>query len=161
MINVSEDTIILTREGYDRVKTEMHHLSAVERPEVRKRLGEAKQSPEDFDTSEYENAKMDQAIVEGRIAELEDILRRARVLSDDEISDKEVSLGSTVRLKDLDAGDAWEVRLVSSFEADPSENRISVDSPLGEALLGHRAKQDVQFRAPAGTVRYRIMRITK
>jgi transcription elongation factor GreA len=154
-----DEEIILTQEGHDRICAELQHLSTVERPEVRKRLSEAKQSAEDFDTSEYENAKMDQAIIESRIGELEDVVRRATILKPDDIPTKEVGLGSIVRLKDRDVEDVWEVRIVSSFEADPNENRISIESPLGRALLGQKARADVEVKAPAGMVKYRVLKI--
>jgi len=158
---VADDGIILTQEGFNRVKAELHHLTAVERPEVRKRLSEAKQSAEDFDTSEYENAKMDQAILESRISELEDIVRRSTILDPNDIPVKEVGLGSIVRLKDLKTDEAWEFRLVGSYEADPAEDRISVESPVGRAVLGHKVRQDVEVHPPAGVTQYRILKITK
>ncbi|MBD3174043.1 MAG: transcription elongation factor GreA [Armatimonadia bacterium] len=158
---MAEDRIVLTPEGYDRIKQELHHLSAVERPEVRRRLGEAKQSAEDFDTSEYETAKMDQALVESRISELEDVIRRARVLEPDEIPTKEVGLGSVVKLKDLETGDTWEVRVVSSFESDPNEDRISIESPLGQAMLGKKQRSEVEVQAPGGVIKHRIMKISR
>lgn len=156
-----EDQIVLTPEGYERTKRELHHLTTVERPETRRRLGEAKQSAEDFDTSEYENAKMDQALVEGRISELEEVIRRARVLDPEEIPTKVVGLGSVVRLKNLDTNETWDVRVVSSFEADPNENRISIESPLGQAILGKKPRTEVEVRAPGGVIKYRIVRITR
>lgn len=155
------DVVVLTREGYERTKAELHHLSTVERPEVRDRLSEAKQSAEDFDTSEYETAKMDQAIIEARIAELEDIIRRARILSPDEIPTKEVGLGSVVRLKDNETGEVWEFRLVGSFEADPEEDRVSVESPIGTAILGRKVRQSVDVITPDGKVTYKILKISK
>ncbi len=158
---MADDGIILTQEGYNRVKAELHNLTSVGRPEVRQRLSEAKQSAEDFDTSEYENAKMDQAILESRIAELEDIVRRSTILDPNDISDKEVGLGSIVRLKDLQTDEAWEFRLVGSYEADPAEDRISVESPVGQAVLGHKVRQDVEVHTPAGVTQYRILRIAK
>ncbi len=158
---MADDGIILTQEGFNRVKAELHHLTAVERPEVRKRLSEAKQSAEDFDTSEYENAKMDQAILESRISELEDIVRRSTILDPNDIPVKEVGLGSIVRLKDLKTDEAWEFRLVGSYEADPAEDRISVESPVGRAVLGHKVRQDVEVHPPAGVTQYRILKITK
>jgi transcription elongation factor GreA len=158
---LADDEIILTPEGRDRIKRELHQLTAVERPEVRTRLSEAKQSAEDFDTSEYENAKMDQAILESRIAELESIIRRARILSMDEIPTDEVGLGSVVKLKDLDSDESWEFRLVGSYEADPEEGRISIESPLGSSLVGHKLRQNLEVKTPGGVRHYRVLRIGK
>jgi len=158
-----DDQIVLTPEGYQRIRDELHHLTAVERPEMRRRLGEAKQSAvsEDSDTSEYETAKMDQALVEGRIRELEDVIRRARVLEPDEIPANVVGLGSIVRVKDLETNETWDVRVVSSFEADPNEDRISIESPLGQAMLGKKQRTEVEVRAPGGVMKYRIVRISR
>jgi len=130
---------------------------------MRRRLGEAKQSAvsEDSDTSEYETAKMDQALVEGRIRELEDVIRRARVLEPDEIPANVVGLGSIVRVKDLETNETWDVRVVSSFEADPNEDRISIESPLGQAMLGKKQRTEVEVRAPGGVMKYRIVRISR
>lgn len=161
MNRLPDDDIILTQEGHERIKRELHQLSVVERPEVRKRLSEAKQSAEDFDTSEYENAKMDQAILESRIAELESIVRRARILDPSEIPTDEVGLGSIVRLKDLDSDENWEFRLVGSFEADPEEQRISVSSPLGSSLVGRKLRQSVEVRTPGGIRHYKVLKIGK
>jgi transcription elongation factor GreA len=158
---LADDDVVLTTEGRDRIKRELHQLTAVERPEVRKRLSEAKQSAEDFDTSEYENAKMDQAILESRIAELDSIIRRARILDPAEIPTDEIGLGSIVRLKDLDSGETWEFRLVGSYEADPEEERISIESPLGATLVGHKLRQTLEVHTPGGVRHYKVLKIGK
>lgn len=160
-MEVADDEIVLTREGHQKLQDEISHLTTVERPEVNARLRETRQSAEDFDTSEYENAKMDQALVEGRIHELKQILLRSSILDETDIPTSHVGLGSKVRLKKADGRESWEVRIVSPVEADPFSNKISTESPLGSALLGHKPRETVEVRAPAGIARYKILKISK
>lgn len=155
------DEILLTREGHDRLQKELLHLTGVERPEASARVREAKRSAEDFDTSEYENAKMDQAVVEGRILELQSILRRSSTIAEDDIPTKHVGVGSRVRVIDQDSGEAWELQIVGPIEADPSEDRISFESPVGRALMGKKIRDTIEVVAPAGRIHYKVTKIRR
>lgn len=159
--SLSEQKIVLTAEGYARMERELEHLSKVERKAVADRIREAKDFGELTENAEYEDAKSEQAIIEGRILELRQVLSQAVILRDEDISTEHVSIGSYVRVRDLDTGEAWEFRLVSPFEADPDEDRLSHESPIGEAVLGHKVGEVVEANIPAGRVRYEILDIRK
>lgn len=160
-VTLNGQEIVLTAEGYARIEKELEHLSRVERKAVADRIREAKDFGELTENAEYEDAKSEQALIEGRILELRQILSQAVILKDEDISTEHVSIGSYVRVRDLDTGEEWEFRLVSPFEADPDEDRISHESPIGEALLGHKVGEVVEANIPAGKVRYQILQIRK
>lgn len=153
--------IVLTAEGYARIEKELEHLSRVERKAVADRIREAKDFGELTENAEYEEAKSEQALIEGRLLELRQILSNAVILREEDISTDHVGIGSYVRVRDLDTGEEWEFRMVSPFEADPDEDRISHESPIGEALMGHRVGDVVEVDIPAGKVRYQILDIHK
>lgn len=153
--------IVLTAEGYERIEKELEHLSRVERKAVADRIREAKDFGELTENAEYEDAKTEQAVIEGRILELRQILSHAVILNEDEISTDEVGIGCYVRVRDMDTGEEWEFRMVSPYEADPDEDRISNESPIGEALIGHKVGDVVEANIPAGKVRYQILDIHK
>src|SRR2546423_14035391 len=121
----TEFNIVLTPEGHDRIEKELEHLRTVERAEVADRIRDAKQFGEFSENAEYEEAKNQQAFVEGRIQELRHILQIAHVLQPEDIPTGTVGLGSRVTVKDLDEGDKWEFTLVGSVESDPDKDRIS------------------------------------
>jgi len=158
---VASDEIKLTHEGKERLEGELLRLTTADRPDASARVREAKRSAEDFDTSEYENAKMDQAIIEGRIEEIRNILRRSVTLKDADIPTKYIGIGSCVRVRDLDLDEKWALRIVDPVEADPSEDRISYEAPIGEALMGRKARETVEVQVPDGKIRYRITSIFK
>lgn len=153
--------IILTAEGFARLEKELEHLSKVERKAVADRIREAKDFGELTENAEYEDAKSEQALVEGRILELRQILSQAVILKEEDIPTEQVGIGSYVRVRDMDTGDEWEFRMVSPFEANPDEDRLSNETPIGEALLGHKVGDLVEANIPAGKVRYQILDIRK
>ncbi|MCS6950008.1 MAG: transcription elongation factor GreA [bacterium] len=158
---VNAQEIVLTAEGYARIEKELEHLSRVERKAVADRIREAKDFGELTENAEYEEAKSEQALIEGRLLELRQILSHAVILREEDISTDHVGIGSYVRVRDLDTGEEWEFRMVSPFEADPDEDRISHESPIGEALMGHKVGDVVEVNIPAGKVRYQILDIHK
>ncbi|HOS94261.1 MAG TPA: transcription elongation factor GreA [Armatimonadota bacterium] len=158
---MDNDEIVITKEGSERLQAELRRLTTIDRPEATARVREAKRSAEDFDTSEYENAKMDQAIIEGRIEEIRSILRRSVVLRDEDIPTDVVGIGSHVRVKDLDLDESWDLRIVGPIEADPSEDRISYESPVGSALMGKKVRDTIEVKVPDGTIKYKITKISK
>jgi transcription elongation factor GreA len=160
-VSLDGQEIVLTAEGYARLEGELEHLSKVERKAVADRIREAKDFGELTENAEYEDAKSEQAIIEGRILELRQVLSQAVILREEDIPTDYVGIGSFVRVRDMDTGEEWEFRMVSPFEADPDEDRISHESPIGGALLGHEVGEVVEANIPAGKVRYQILEIRK
>ncbi|MDR5696809.1 MAG: transcription elongation factor GreA, partial [Armatimonadota bacterium] len=128
------------------------------RREVADRIRQAKAFGDLSENSEYEDAKNEQAFVEGRILTLENLIRNAKLISANGPTDQ-VAIGVRVRLRELDTGEEFEYQIVGSAEADPANDRISNESPVGQALLGRRVGEVVEVIAPAGAVRYEIVRV--
>src|SRR5512143_985947 len=138
----------LTRQGYQKLQEELEYLRTVKRQEVANRLHEAMEGGELIEDAEYEAAKNEQAFVEGRIQELQDLLANARVIEQTSKSDT-VQVGSKVTISE-DGGTPEIYMIVGPAEASPRDGRISNESPLGRALMGHRASDKVRVDAPAG-----------
>jgi len=153
-------TTFLTKEGYQKLADELEYLRTTKRLEVANRLHEAMEGGELIENAEYEAAKNEQAFVEGRIQELEMILASARVI--DEKGKKEkgdlVQVGSTVTIKE-DGSSPEKYTIVGAAEANPREGKISNESPIGKAILNHRAGDDVNVEAPAGTFKVKIVKV--
>jgi transcription elongation factor GreA len=154
------EEIVLTPAGFTELNDEYTRLRTVERREVAERIRDAITYGELTENSEYEDAKNQQAFLEGRIEDLRHILQAARIIEDDEIPVDEVGLGSIVSVIE-ETGDDWEITIVSPFEADPSRDKISDESPLGESLFGKKVGDAVVVRAPAGAQTYKIKSIRK
>jgi len=147
----------LTKEGYERLQKELDYLRTVKRQEVAQRLHEALEGGELIENAEYEAAKNEQAFVEGRIQELEILLASARII--EERTDKEtVQLGAKVTIQE-EGYEPETYILVGAAEANPSEGRISNESPIGKAILNHRVGDVVTVEAPAGTYKVKILKI--
>ena len=152
--------VILTPEGYKKLKAEIEHLSTEKRREVAERIRVARQFGDIAENAEYDDAKNDQMLLEHRIARLEEQLRNARVIEKKEISSDMVSVGSTVRLRDVDAKQTVEYRIVGSAEANPSLNKLSNESPVGRAIMGHKKGETVEVATPRGArLKYKILEI--
>ena len=156
---MAEQEIILTMEGLKRLEGELEYLRTIRRQQVAERIKQAIEFGDISENSEYEEAKNEQAFIEGRIITLEKKLRQAKVLDQGEISTEVVSIGSYVRLRDLETAEEVEYEIVGSMEADPARNRISNLSPVGKALLGQKVGAIVEVNAPAGVLRYQILSI--
>lgn len=156
---MAEKQIILTPEGLKKIEQKLDHLKSVRRREVAERIKQAIEFGDISENSEYEDAKNEQAFIEGEILTLEKMLRNARLIDEDEISADVVTIGSTVVLKDLEMNDELEYTIVGSAEADPTELRISNESPVGEAILGRKVGSVVEVHVPAGTLKYEILDI--
>ena len=128
--------IVLTIDGLNKLEKELEYLKTVRRREVAQRIKQAIEFGDITDNSEYEDAKNEQGFIEGRILTIEKMLRNARVLNDNDVQTDQVGLGSRVLLKDLESGEKLNYTIVSSAEADPAEDKISNESPVGQALLG-------------------------
>ena len=152
----------LTPDGYQALQQELEHLTMVKRPEIADRIRES-QTHGEFaeDNSELDEVKFEQAMVEGRIAELKTIFGNAHILEMDQVPTDHVGLGSKVTVDDLDFGDKFDIRIVTSVEADPTKDLVSNESPLGMALLGHKKGETVKFQAPDGVKSYKINKIAR
>jgi transcription elongation factor GreA len=151
--------IILTPEGHARLKEEIEELSTVKRREVAERIKQAREFGDIAENSEYDDAKNEQAMLEHRIAMLEERLKAARVIAADEITTDVVSVGTIVRLRDIDAKETIEYAIVGSAEANPAEHKLSNESPVGKAILGRKKGETVEVAAPRGSLKYKIMDI--
>jgi len=156
-----EKEIILTEMGKRKIEEELEHLEKVHRKEVADRIRESKQFGEFSENSEYEDAKMEQAFVEGRIIELKRILQNAAIVESSEVDTERAGVGTIVRLRDMALKEEWEVTLVGSVEADPDRDMISNESPLGEALVGARVGDVVTVRTPNGLYQYEVVEIRR
>ncbi len=156
-----EDDIVLTEQGMRKLQEELEYLKNVKRWEVAKRLEQARSFGDIMENSEYDDAKHEQAFVQGRIVEIEHILDNARIIREEEIDLSEVTIGSMVIIEDVERGEEMQLRLVSAAEARGNRGCISDQSPVGRAILGHKAGEVVEVQVPSGTVQYRIRRIER
>ncbi|NMA68442.1 MAG: transcription elongation factor GreA [Desulfitobacterium sp.] len=155
---MAEKEVILTLEGLKKLEEELEMLKTVKRREVAERIKQAIEFGDISENSEYDDAKNEQAFIEGRIITLEKMLRNARVI-DDSAGSEVVSLGSTIVLKDKEFGDEEEYTIVGTAEADPTSNKISNESPVGKAVLGHEKGDVVEVEVPAGILQFEIVDI--
>jgi transcription elongation factor GreA len=151
--------VILTPEGYKKLTQEIEYLSTEKRREVADRIRTAREFGDIAENAEYDDAKNEQALLEHRIATLEERMRNARVIEKKDIAKDVVSVGSKVRLRDLDAKQTVEYRIVGSAEADPAENKLSNESPVGKAILGKKKGETVEVFAPRGSMKFKILEI--
>jgi transcription elongation factor GreA len=151
--------VILTPEGLEKLKAEIEHLQTAKRREVAERIKEAREFGDISENSEYDDAKNEQAMLEARIASLEDKLRAATVIDASELDSEVVRVGSLVNVKDEGSGKSLKYTIVGSTEADPGDNRLSNESPVGKALVGHKRNDVVKVQLPNG--KYRELKITK
>lgn len=151
--------VILTREGYEKLRSEIEYLQTEKRREIAERIRIAREFGDISENAEYDDAKNEQAMLEHRIATLEERLLEARVVAEDEVSTDVVSIGSTVRLKDVEANQTVEYHIVGSAEANPAERKLSNESPVGRAIMGHKKGETVEVAAPRGTLKFKILEI--
>jgi transcription elongation factor GreA len=151
--------VILTPEGYEKLKSEIDHLQTTKRREVAERIRIAREFGDIAENAEYDHAKNEQMLLEHRIATLEERLRDARVIDKKDIAKDVVSVGSHVKLRDVDAKKTFEYRIVGSAEANPSENKLSNESPVGKAIIGKKKGETVEVTAPRGTLKFKILEI--
>jgi transcription elongation factor GreA len=151
--------VILTPEGYEKLKSEIDFLRNEKRREIAERIRVAREFGDIAENAEYDDAKNEQALLEHRIALLEERLLNARVIEADEVSTDVVSIGSRVKLKDIDADETVEYHIVGSAEADPGANKLSNESPVGKAIIGHKKGETVEVSAPRGSLKFKILDI--
>lgn len=156
-----EKEVILTKEGYNKLIEELNYLETKRRKEVAQRIKESIEFGDLSENSEYDDAKNEQAFVEGRIIQINDMLSMAKVIEDNGHKSSKIAIGSRVVLLDVESGDEEEYQIVGSFEADPTNHKISNESPVGRAIMGRRAGETVQVRVPEGFLEYKIVEIKK
>ncbi len=156
-----EDEILLSPEGYQKLDDELRHLRTVKRREVAERIKIARQFGDLSENAEYDDAKNQQAFVEGRIMTVEKLLRLAVVVDGSDIDPTEVNIGSAVTVRDENTGDQYRYTIVGSPEADPAANRISYLSPVGKSLFGKQAGSRVAVKLPRGMVHYEILSVER
>lgn len=153
--------VILTYEGVKKVEDELEYLKTVKRKEVTQKIKTALSFGDLSENSEYDEAKNEQAFVEGRIATLENMLKNAKIIDDDDIKTDVVSVGAVIKVKDLDYGDEMEFTIVGSAEADPSVMKISNEAPIGRGLLGKKVGEKVEIQVPDGKCTYEVIEIRR
>lgn len=148
----------ITTEGLGKLKEEITRLITVERKNIAARIQEAKELGDLSENAEYSAAKDEQAFLEMRIAELENVIKNAVIINGNGLSNNQISVGSTVKFED-GLGNIKEYQLVGCHEANPTMGKISNESPIGRAFLGKKKGETVEFQAPKGIVKYKILSI--
>ena len=153
--------VILTPEGYENLKQELDVLRTDRRREIADRIRVARAFGDIAENAEYDDAKNEQAMLEHKIAQLEERLLNARVIDTDDVDTSVVSVGSVVRLRDVDAKETVKYQIVGSAEANPAEFKLSNESPVGRAILGHKKGETVEVLTPRGSkIKFKIMEIS-
>ena len=153
--------VLLTSEGLKKLQDELDNLKNVRRKENTEALKVAKSFGDLSENSEYDEAKNEQAEIEARISEIENMLKNIEIIDENGIATDVVSIGTKVSVKDLDDGEVMEYLIVGSTEADPMKGKISDESPVGTALLGHKIGEIVVVEAPMGKLEYEVLNISK
>ena len=151
---------LYTQEGYQKLIEEFNYLTQVRREEIKKDIAEARSFGDLSENAEYDAARNEQAKTEARIKELEELIRNAKVVDEDEVDTSRVSLGSLVKIKDAN-GRSAEYSIVGSNEADPANFKISDQSPIGRGLIGARAGSTVTIEVPSGKVSFEILEVSR
>jgi transcription elongation factor GreA len=153
--------VILTYEGLKKIEDELEQLKTVRRKEVTQKIKTALSFGDLSENSEYDEAKNEQAFVEGRIVTLENMLKNAKVIDEEDVKTDVISVGATVRVNEIEYDDEMEITIVGSAEADPVVMRLSNESPIGRGLLGHKVGETVEIQVPEGTRRFEVLEIKK
>jgi transcription elongation factor GreA len=153
--------IVLTYEGLKKLEEELEHLKGVKRREIAERIKQALSFGDISENSEYDEAKNEQAILEGRIVQIESMLKHVKLIDEDDVNTEVVSLGAKVRLFDMEYNEEVEYFIVGSTEAEPKKFKISNESPVGMALLGQKVDSIVEVSVPDGVVKFKILEIHK
>ena len=151
--------VLLTPEGYEKLKQEIDHLRGERRREVAERIRVAREFGDIAENAEYDDAKNEQAMLEHKIAQLEERLANARVIDTGDVDTSVVSVGAKVRLRDVDANRTDEYFIVGSAEANPAELKLSNESPVGKAIIGKKKGETVEVTTPRGSLKYKILDI--
>jgi transcription elongation factor GreA len=153
--------IYLTQKGYQEKMKELEYLKNVKRPEIAKEIGRARELGDLSENAEYHAAKEQQAHIEKKIAELELHLSNATIIENVDMAADEAAIGATVVVQDVDSKEESTYQLVSEEEADIASGKLSITSPVGEALVGHKVSDIVKIKVPAGIITYKIKSISR
>ena len=156
-----KNEILLTQEGYDKLEEEVEFLKTVRRKEVAERIKVAISFGDLSENAEYDEAKNEQAQVEERIMKLDEKLRKAVIIDESQIDVNVVTIGSIVKVNDVEFDEEVEYTIVGSAEADPYDGKISNESPVGKALLGRTVGDEVDVQVPDGTAKFKILEIRR
>jgi len=154
------DEVYLTRAGYQKLAEEYEKLK-VERVEISKAIEEARLQGDISENAEYDAAKEAQAHNVARSTELELQLAKVRIIEDENIPSDKIYIGAIVTLKDLDTDEELQYMMVSPQESNYDENKLSIQAPIGKALMGHSEKEELEIKIPAGVLRYKIVKIER
>lgn len=155
------EELLLTQEGYDNIVAEYDELVSVKRAEVAARIKEAISYGDISENAEYDSAKNEQAELEERIHQLEEMLRKAKIVQEEDVKGDKVNIGLKVTVKDIDTGDKEVFSIVGATESDPFNGKISTESSVGKALIGKKKGETVAIEVPDGIINYKIMKIEK
>ncbi len=158
---MNKPATVLTRKGEQRLKDELNELKSVRRKEIAEKIKVALSFGDLSENSEYDEAKNEQGIIESRIAEIEQTLAHAQIIDDDEISTEKVGIGTTVKFLDMSENEELEFRMVGTKEADIKKNKMSDESPIGSAIMGHTVGDIVDVETPGGVIQIKILEIRK
>ena len=161
MTDFMNEEMLLTKEGYDKIVAEHEELVSVRRAEVAERIKDAISYGDISENAEYDSAKNEQAELEERIYTLENMIRKAKIVQEEDVKGDIVNVGLKVKVKDIDAGFEEEYSIVGATESDPFNGKISNESSVGKALIGHRVGEKVAVEVPDGIINYEIIEITK
>lgn len=150
---------VMTYEGVKKLEEELEFLKTIKRVEIKEKIKVARGYGDLSENAEYDEAKNEQAFVEGRIAQLENMLKNAQVVDEGDLSTDKVSVGSIVKVKDYEFDEEIELSIVGSAEANPMDNKISNESPVGKALVGKKVGTIVEVPVPDGVNKYEILEI--
>ena len=153
--------VVLTDEGLKKLEEELDHLKTEKRKEIAEKIKVALSFGDLSENSEYDEAKNEQAMVESRIAQIEAMLKNVKIIDDDDLATDAVAVGTRVEVLDVEFNENIEYQIVGSTEADPDNNKISDESPVGKALIGHRVGETVTAETPGGSLDMKILKITK
>lgn len=151
----------VSRDGYEKLESELEYLITIRRAEVAEKLKEARSFGDLSENAEYDEAKNEQGILEAKIAELEAYVANAEVVDDDEISVDEIGVGSKIKIKDIEMNDIEDLIIVGSTEADPDHGKISDESPIGRAAIKKHVGDIIEVEAPVGVLKFEILEISK
>lgn len=154
-----EKDVILTLEGKEKLEKELQELKTIRRKEVADRIKQAIDFGDISENSEYDDAKNEQAFIEGRIQELDMMLRNVKIIDEEIVEKGVISIGTTVTVRDIELDETETYRIVGTVEADPMKNKISNESPVGASLLGKKAGQVIDVPSPVGTIQYEIIEV--
>lgn len=161
MVDIMSEEIILTQEGYDKIVADRDYLASVKRGEVAERIKEAISYGDISENAEYDSAKNEQAELEERILQLDNMIRKAKIVKEEDVKGDAVGVGLSVEVEDTKTGEIDEFKIVGATESDPFNGKITTESAVGKALLGHKKGDTIVVEVPNGMITYKIKKISK